>query len=47
MIRFLLDTDHLSLQQRGHPRLAKRLAEHPFEEIGTGATGRPRTDTQG
>jgi len=35
MIRFLLDTDHLSLQQRGHPHLARRLAEHPFEEIGT------------
>ncbi len=35
MTRFLLDTDHLSLQQRGHPHLAKRLAEHPSEEIAT------------
>jgi len=35
MIRFLLDTDHLSLQQRGHPQLAKRLAEHPSEEVAT------------
>ncbi len=35
MIRFLLDTDHLSLQQRGHPHLAKRLAEHPSEELCT------------
>lgn len=35
MIRFLLDTDHLSLQQRGHPQLAKRLAEYPSEEVAT------------
>ncbi len=35
MTRFLLDTDHLSLQQRGHPHLAKRLAEHPSEEVAT------------
>lgn len=35
MIRFLLDTDHLSLQQRGHPHLAKRLAEHSSEEVAT------------
>lgn len=35
MIRFLLDTDHLSLQQRGQPHLAKRLAEHPSEEVAT------------
>lgn len=35
MIRYLLDTDHLSLQQRGHPQLLTRLAKQSHEEIGT------------
>jgi tRNA(fMet)-specific endonuclease VapC len=27
MIHFLLDTDHVSLQERGHPLLRERISE--------------------
>lgn len=37
MIRFLLDTDHVSLQKRGHAPLRQRLASHPPDEIGVSA----------
>jgi tRNA(fMet)-specific endonuclease VapC len=33
MIRFLLDTDHASLQERGHTALLARLRLHPPAEI--------------
>ena len=33
MIRYLLDTDHLSLQQRGIPQLLSRLKQIPPDEI--------------
>jgi len=33
MIRFLLDTDHVSLQKRGHLPLLTRLREHPPEAL--------------
>lgn len=33
MIRFLLDTDHVSLQERGHLPLLTRLREHPPEAL--------------
>ncbi len=33
MIRYLLDTDHLSLQQRGFPQLLTRLKQIPPDEI--------------
>lgn len=34
MIRFLLDTDHVSLQERGHLPLLTRLREQPPEALG-------------
>jgi len=34
MIRFLLDTDHISLQERGHPPLLTRLREQPADALG-------------
>ena len=34
MIHFLLDTDHVSLQERGHLPLLTRLREHPQEALG-------------
>lgn len=34
MIRFLLDTDHVSLQERGHQPLLSRLREHAPETLG-------------
>ncbi len=33
MIRFLLDTDHVSLQERGHPPLLSRLRAQPPEAL--------------
>ena len=33
MIRFLLDTDHVSLQERGHAPLHSRLAATPADSI--------------
>ena len=33
MIRFVLDTDTVSLLQRGDPTIAKRLAGYPPEEL--------------
>ncbi len=33
MIRWLLDTDHVSLQERGHPTLRKRLEAVPHDAI--------------
>lgn len=33
MIRVLLDTDHVSLQERGHPPLRTRLASVPPETL--------------
>jgi tRNA(fMet)-specific endonuclease VapC len=37
MIRFLLDTDHVSLHERGHAALQAHLAAHPPDEIGVSA----------
>ncbi|MCP4658632.1 MAG: type II toxin-antitoxin system VapC family toxin [bacterium] len=37
MIRWLLDTDHLSLQERGHAVLRRRLAAVPPETVATSA----------
>lgn len=34
MIHFLLDTDHVSLQERGHLPLLTRLREHPQDTLG-------------
>jgi tRNA(fMet)-specific endonuclease VapC len=34
MLRFLLDTDHLTLYQRGHPPLGRRLALQPPDTVG-------------
>lgn len=34
MSRFLLDTDHVSLQERGHPPLLIRLREQPADTLG-------------
>jgi tRNA(fMet)-specific endonuclease VapC len=33
MIRFLLDTDHVSLQERGDPHVRRRLESIPADEI--------------
>jgi tRNA(fMet)-specific endonuclease VapC len=33
MIRVLLDTDHASLHERGHPPLRARLVSIPPEEV--------------
>ena len=33
MIRVLLDTDHVSLHERGHLPLRARLASFPLEEV--------------
>src|SRR5258708_3525435 len=33
MIRYLLDTDHLTLQEHGHAPLRQRVAAHPPDEI--------------
>ena len=33
MIRFLLDTDHLTLHERGHPPLRQRLAALPPDAV--------------
>ena len=33
MLRFLLDTDHLTLYDLGHPQLTQRLAMHPSNTI--------------
>lgn len=35
MIRVLLDTDHMSLHERGHLPLRARLAAFPSEEVAT------------
>jgi predicted nucleic acid-binding protein len=35
MIRVLLDTDHMSLQERGHASLRARLAAFSSEEVTT------------
>lgn len=37
MIRWLLDTDHLSLHERGHTALRQRLAAVPPETVATSA----------
>ncbi len=37
MIRWLLDTDHVSLQERGHPVLRQRLKAVPPETVTTSA----------
>jgi len=37
MIRWLLDTDHVSLQERGHPHLLQRLRGVPPETVTTSA----------
>jgi tRNA(fMet)-specific endonuclease VapC len=37
MIRFLLDTDHLTLHERGHPPLCGRLAVLPPDSVAIGA----------
>jgi tRNA(fMet)-specific endonuclease VapC len=34
MIRFLVDTDHVSLQERGHPSVLARLRTQPPEALG-------------
>lgn len=34
MLRFLLDTDHLTLYQHGHPLLAQRVAAQPPGAVG-------------
>ena len=34
MLRFLFDTDHLTLYQQGHPPLGQRLALQPPDVIG-------------
>jgi tRNA(fMet)-specific endonuclease VapC len=34
MLQFLLDTDHLTLYDQGHPQLTQRLAMHPKDTIG-------------
>lgn len=34
MIRWILDTDHVSLNERGNPRIQKRLSAIPAHEIG-------------
>jgi tRNA(fMet)-specific endonuclease VapC len=34
MLRYLLDTDHLTLFQRGHPPVARRVALEPPDAIG-------------
>jgi tRNA(fMet)-specific endonuclease VapC len=33
MLQFLLDTDHLTLYDQGHPRLTQRLAMYPKNTI--------------
>ncbi|MFO0969347.1 MAG: type II toxin-antitoxin system VapC family toxin [Gemmataceae bacterium] len=33
MSRFLLDTDHLTLYQMGHPRVVKQVATHLTDEL--------------
>ncbi len=33
MSRFILDTDHLTLLQRGHPSLLARVAATPPEDL--------------
>lgn len=37
MIRWLLDTDHVSLQERGHPTLRQRFRFVPPEAVATSA----------
>jgi tRNA(fMet)-specific endonuclease VapC len=34
MLRFLLDSDHVTLLQHHHPPLMTRLASHAIEEVG-------------
>jgi tRNA(fMet)-specific endonuclease VapC len=34
MIQFLLDTDHLTLYEHGHPALGRQLARHPADSVG-------------
>jgi tRNA(fMet)-specific endonuclease VapC len=34
MIQFLLDTDHLTLFEHGHPALGQRLARQPADSVG-------------
>jgi tRNA(fMet)-specific endonuclease VapC len=36
MLQYLLDTDHLTLFQRGHPTLRQRLALQPAGAVGIG-----------
>jgi tRNA(fMet)-specific endonuclease VapC len=33
MIQFLLDTDHLTLYEHGHPALGQRLARQPADSV--------------
>src|SRR6266851_5970818 len=33
MMRYLLDTDHFTLHERGHPLLRQRIAVHPPEAL--------------
>jgi tRNA(fMet)-specific endonuclease VapC len=37
MLRFLFDTDHLTLYERGHPLLTQRLAAQPAGAVGVSA----------
>jgi tRNA(fMet)-specific endonuclease VapC len=37
MLQFLLDTDHLTLLERGHPPLLQRMALHPPGAVGCSA----------
>lgn len=37
MLRFLFDTDHLTLYEHGHPKLIQRLAVEPIGTVGLSA----------
>jgi hypothetical protein len=34
MLRYLFDTDHLTLFEHGHPPVARRLMSHPADAVG-------------
>jgi tRNA(fMet)-specific endonuclease VapC len=34
MLRYLFDTDHLTLFENGHPSVARRLASQPAQSVG-------------